>query len=83
MLNAAKAEIFRQFPDMVYYDPWLDESVASMSALLAGETISSATEEHYRFHDLEHHPLPFRGAGSLPIMIGGGGEKKTLRTVAT
>lgn len=61
---------------------WLDESVAGMSQLLAGKVISSEENGHYRFQQLEHHPLPYRGAGSLPIMIGGGGEKKTLRTVA-
>ena len=61
---------------------WLDEAVAGMSDVFAGKTVSSAPEGHYDFRELQHHPLPFRGAGSLPIMIGGGGEKKTLRTVA-
>ena len=61
---------------------WLDEAVSGMRALLAGETVTSAPDGRYAFDALEHHPLPFRGAGTLPIMIGGGGEKKTLRTVA-
>ena len=61
---------------------WLDEAVAGMTELLAGGVVSSEPGAHYAFRQLEHHPLPFRGAGSLPIMIGGGGEKKTLRTVA-
>ena len=61
---------------------WLDEAVSGMSTLLAGETVTSAAEGAYDFRELEHHPLPYRGPGSRPIMIGGGGEKKTLRTVA-
>jgi alkanesulfonate monooxygenase SsuD/methylene tetrahydromethanopterin reductase-like flavin-dependent oxidoreductase (luciferase family) len=60
----------------------LDEAVAAMSALLAGESVTSEPDAHYAFRDLRHHPLPYRGAGTLPIMIGGSGEKKTLRTVA-
>ena len=61
---------------------WLDEAVSGVSRLMAGETVTSEADGRYAFKDLEHHPLPFRGAGELPIMIGGGGEKKTLRTVA-
>ncbi|HEX5147514.1 MAG TPA: LLM class flavin-dependent oxidoreductase, partial [Candidatus Limnocylindrales bacterium] len=34
----------------------------------------------YAFDDLRHQPLPIQKR--LPIMIGGSGEKKTLRTVA-
>ena len=61
---------------------WLDEAVAGVTGLLQGQTVTSAGDGRYRFSQLRHQPLPFRGAGSLPIMIGGGGEKKTLRTVA-
>ena len=35
---------------------------------------------HYAFRELEHQPRPIQA--HVPIMIGGGGEKKTLRTVA-
>ena len=59
---------------------WMDESVAAMRALLDGETVTSPPGGRYRFSDLRMHPLPLQD--HLPIMIGGSGEKKTLRTVA-
>jgi alkanesulfonate monooxygenase SsuD/methylene tetrahydromethanopterin reductase-like flavin-dependent oxidoreductase (luciferase family) len=59
---------------------WLDESVAAMRKLLDGEEVTSEPGGHYRFDHLRHQPLPLQG--HLPIMIGGSGEKKTLRTVA-
>ncbi len=59
---------------------WLDESTAAMRALLDGETVTSPADGHYKFDGLRHHPLPVQR--HLPIMIGGSGEKKTLRTVA-
>ena len=55
---------------------------AGITRVLAGETVTSEPGGRYDFKDLEHHPLPYRGAGALPLMIGGVGEKKTLRTVA-
>ncbi len=59
---------------------WLDESVAAMRALLGGEEVTSQPGGHYSFDHLRHQPLPLQAR--LPIMIGGSGEKKTLRTVA-
>ncbi len=59
---------------------WLDESVAAIVPLLAGQSVTSAPGGRYHFDDLRHHPLPIQA--HLPIMIGGSGEKKTLRTVA-
>ncbi len=59
---------------------WLDESVAAMRALLNGETVTSPEGGHYRFSGLRHNPLPVRP--HVPIMIGGTGRTKTLRTIA-
>jgi alkanesulfonate monooxygenase SsuD/methylene tetrahydromethanopterin reductase-like flavin-dependent oxidoreductase (luciferase family) len=59
---------------------WLDESVAAMRRMLDGESVTSEPGGRYTFDDLRQSPLPVQK--HLPIMIGGGGEKKTLRTVA-
>jgi alkanesulfonate monooxygenase SsuD/methylene tetrahydromethanopterin reductase-like flavin-dependent oxidoreductase (luciferase family) len=61
---------------------WLDEAVSAITRVAAGETVTSEPDGRYQFKDLEHYPLPFGGPGGLPLMIGGVGEKKTLRTVA-
>ncbi len=61
---------------------WLDEAVEAITRVAAGEVVTSSADGRYDFQALEHHPLPYRGVGQLPLMIGGSGEKKTLRTVA-
>lgn len=58
---------------------WLDEATGVVRALLDGETVDHVGD-HYRFESLRHSPPPVQR--HLPIMIGGSGEKKTLRTVA-
>ncbi len=59
---------------------WLDEAVGIMRGLLDGEVVTSKPGGHYAYAGAHQLPLPIQP--HLPIMIGGSGEKKTLRTVA-
>jgi alkanesulfonate monooxygenase SsuD/methylene tetrahydromethanopterin reductase-like flavin-dependent oxidoreductase (luciferase family) len=59
---------------------WLEESVAAVHAMLDGKAVTSAPGGRYQFDAAEVHPRPIQQ--HVPIMIGGSGEKKTLRTVA-
>ncbi len=59
---------------------WLDESVGAMRRVLDGGSVTSEPGGRYEFDDLRQAPVPVQP--HLPIMIGGSGEKKTLRTVA-
>ena len=57
----------------------LDEAVMLMRRLLDGERVTHEGD-HYRFRDALCEPRPIQA--HLPILVGGSGPRKTLRTVA-
>jgi len=59
---------------------WLDEAAAAVRTLLDGGSVTSPAGGRYAFDRLRHDPLPLQE--HLPLMIGGSGERKTLRTIA-
>ena len=58
----------------------LDESVMLLRRLLDGERIAEHDGRFYAMHDALVAPRPVQA--HLPILVGGSGPKKTLRTVA-
>ncbi len=56
-----------------------DESVEGIVSLLANER-TNLSGEHYQFTDAPLDPKPLQSR--MPILIGGGGKRRTLRTTA-
>ena len=56
----------------------LEESLQIITGMLRGEN-PSLEGKYYTVHDAMNHPAPLR---RIPVLIGGAGEKKTLRLVA-
>lgn len=69
------------FPSLKERSDRLEEACALLHALLHAD---APVDFNGKYYQLVHAPLAPRkgGASPIPIMVGGGGEKRTLRTLA-
>jgi F420-dependent oxidoreductase-like protein len=67
------------FPSLGRRFEYLEESLQILRAMFT-ESQASVDGEFFRVRDAYNNPKPIRG--DIPILIGGSGEKKTLRMVA-
>lgn len=69
------------FPSIKERSDRLEEACALIRALF---TADGPVDFRGRYYTLEHAPFAPRSAGTshIPVMVGGGGEKRTLRTLA-
>jgi F420-dependent oxidoreductase-like protein len=67
------------FPSLGERFEHLEDALQIFRAMFTEET-ATVEGEHHSVRELRNYPRPIRG--DIPIMIGGSGEKKTLRMVA-
>lgn len=69
------------FPSVGRRMDMLEEAIQVMRLLWSGEKVSF-DGKYYRLDEAQARPTPVRGA-KLPLVVGGSGEKRLLRIVAT